>query len=164
MFELYSGKTIVVKDGDKVTITDPCYDRDSKGGLNVKLPAGEYACFYDEQDEGCWGKRIARAAIVRKDKSAYIDVLDTKWKGTVGVDAGLCGFFVNKPDYDDDAWDKFCDDLEEIDKGGCKNIYHTDEGFFTSSGYGDGTYTVRILMDREEKVGLMVTFIEEDDY
>ena len=163
MFELYQGKTIVVKDGDKVTVTDPCYDRGSRGGLNVKLPAGEYACYYNKQDEGCWGERIAGAAILRKDIHEDIEYLDTKWKGTVGVDAGLCGFFVNKPDYDDEMWSRFCDELEEIDKGGCKNIYHTDEGFFTSSGYGDGTYTVRILMDGEEKVGLLLTFIDEEE-
>ena len=165
MWEKYEKKTIAVKPWEYVTVTDPCYDRDIRSQTDVKLPEGEYECYYDESDEGCWGVRISRIAIVKKGCGFKLDseVYSTHNVGTAPVDAGLCGFFINKPDYDDEAWAKFCDDLEEIDKDGCKNVYHTAEGFFTSSGYGDGEYEVLTLEDHHGVFGLMVIFIEDEE-
>ena len=155
----YEDKTINLKAGDVITVTDPCYDRDSTGQTDVHLPVGEYECYYDEVNEGCWGNRVARIAIVQKGKDYELD-MDRYVEHCVGsapVDAGLCGFFINKPDYDDEAWMKFCDNLDND-----VNTYHTDEGFFTSSGYGDGEYDISII-DCGGVIGLMVTFIEDEE-
>jgi hypothetical protein len=56
--------------------------------------------------------------------------------GNIGVDAGLAGFFQDKPDYNREAWLKMCDKLIN------RTWMITDEGFFTESGYGDGCYDV----------------------
>lgn len=158
-WNFYSDKVMNVKREVAVTVTDPCYDKGS--GLNIHLPTGEYACFYDESDEGCWGVRIARSAILRTGISpSSLNWLSREHIGSVGVDAGLCGYFINKPDYDDRAWQGFCNYLEEADRLYGISAYHTPEGFFTSSGYGDGEYGVYLIKDGEKVVGLEIVFIE----
>ena len=49
--------------------------------------------------------------------------------GDIGVDAGLAGFFHNKPDYTDDEWAAFCDRVRHGD------AWLIKEGFYSSSGY-----------------------------
>ena len=56
--------------------------------------------------------------------------------GSIGVDAGLAGFFHNKPDYSDEEWGRFCDRVRNGD------AWLTEDGFYSSSGYGDGCYGV----------------------
>lgn len=56
--------------------------------------------------------------------------------GSIGVDAGLAGFFHNKPDYSDEEWGRFCDRVRNGD------AWLIKDGFYSSSGYGDGCYGV----------------------
>ena len=56
--------------------------------------------------------------------------------GSIGVDAGLAGFFHNKPDYTDDEWAAFCDRVSHGD------AWLIKDGFYSTSGYGDGCYGV----------------------
>ena len=56
--------------------------------------------------------------------------------GSIGVDAGLAGFFHNKPDYSDEEWGRFCDRVRNGD------AWLIEDGFYSSSGYGDGCYGV----------------------
>ena len=56
--------------------------------------------------------------------------------GSIGVDAGLAGFFHNKPDYIDEEWGRFCDRVRNGD------TWLIEDGFYSSSGYGDGCYGV----------------------
>lgn len=164
----YLDKVINVAEGEAVTVTDPCYD--VGGGLTLNLPTGRYECFYDLSDEGDWGVRVARAAIYKQGcRGIQFDSYEKFIAGSAGVDAGLCGFFVNKPDYSDDAWSEFCDRLRKIDEEYCKQtgkhykeVYHTDEGFFTASGYGDGEYNVYLLTEGSVPVGAMIVFIGDD--
>ena len=163
-------KVIEVKKGDVVTVTDPCYDRGS--GAEIHVPVGRYQAFYEKVDEGDWGIRVSRCAIAPEGCDTWdVEHAHRVRTSSVGVDAGLCGFFVNKPDYDDAAWDAFCDMLTKADEQyekdtgrKYKNVYHTDEGFFTSSGYGDGEYNVHML-DMDGKIGVEIVFIgdEEDE-
>ena len=153
----YDEKVITIKDGDMLTVTDPCYDDDASCNTKVHLPVGEYDCFYEKENEGDWGFRIKRCAIAPRGTTPFwVENPDAKHlHDSVGVDAGLCGFFVNKPDYDDAAWEKFCDGLD-FDT----DVYHSPEGFFTSSGYGDGEYNV-FLLDVHSGVGVMIEFISD---
>ena len=162
----YMDKVIEVKKGDTVTATG--YDRGS--GAEIHVPVGRYNTFYEKVNEGDWGIRVSRCAIAQEGCDTWdVENAHRVRTSSVGVDAGLCGFFVNKPDYDDAAWDEFCNMLTRMDKKYEKdtghryrNVYHTDEGFFTSSGYGDGEYNVYML-DMDGKVGVEIVFIGDDE-
>ena len=66
--------------------------------------------------------------------------------GFIGVDAGLAGFFIDKPGYTSEQWADFCDSIKNGD------VWLTDDGFFSQSGYGDGVYVVYAC----ERNGLIV--------
>ena len=91
---------------DKIDITDPCYDKDVWCRINnFPIEPGTYECYTFEannEETGGWGNRIARIGI-RKDKAIYY-----AREGSIGVDAGLAGFFIDKPNYTDDEWCKIC--------------------------------------------------------
>lgn len=150
---------MVVKVGEKffegmIDITDPCYDKDTWCRMGKEIAKGVYNCNITMSDEGIWGKRVKAIEIFQKGlkkKNTH-----KKYIGFIGVDAGLAGFFMNKPDYDDIEWAKFCDKIREGD------YWFNDEGFFSSSGYGDGEYPVycyKAENNPEDIVGLKIVFI-----
>ena len=138
-----------------IDITDPCYNKDVWCRINnFPIPAGEYECYTliaNNEETGGWGERVARIGI-RKGKAMRYEQ-----KGTIGVDAGLAGFFNNKPDYNDEEWQEFC---ETIRTG---NAWLTPNGFFSSSGYGDGSYKVYAGYNNRELVEVYIEFITEED-
>jgi len=141
-----------VKDG-LVDITDPCYDRGTWCAMwGVKVKTGEYTVEINKT-----GSRV---------RSIYMHLPDEKMIrkqdiGLAGVDAGLCGFFIDKPTFSDDEWMKICKDIEEQEKSG-KDIFKIASGVFSSSGYGDGEYPISAYYNGDlEIVGLKITFIEK---
>ena len=126
-----------------VCLTDPCYDDDVWCRINdVKVVPGEYECIAWVSDEGEWGKRVAELGV-------YLDgVVPAKSKfdripGEVGVDAGLAGVYLRKPNFTDDEWIQFCSIIH--DEWPTVHLHSGDfdgrlVGFTTSSGYGDGGY------------------------
>lgn len=145
--------------GPKVDITDPGYDKDvwcRMNGVNIK--EGEYRCalwtkceYYRGPDE----KRhryttVCRIAIYLGEVPDEKDLVQI---GSIGVDAGLAGFFNNKPDYDQDAWNDFCNAIS----GKSWRIF--EDGFFSRSGEGDGMYNVYAEKDKNgEIVSLEIAF------
>ena len=128
--------------GSKVEVTDPCYSRDVWCKMDdIEIVPGEYTCVvwmhkdsyeyngksYDDTRVGNIG--IYLGGVIPKQKS-MVEI------GTIGVDAGVAGFFENKPDYTEEEWDKLCSKIRK----GCAWIFA--EGFFSESGFGDGGYTV----------------------
>lgn len=73
--------------------------------------------------------------------------------GSIGVDAGLAGFFHNKPDYDDEAWSAFCDRVAHGD------VWLMEDSFYSVSGYGDGCYGVFAKKQDDEVVALEIRFL-----
>lgn len=142
-----------------VDITDPCYNREVWCRLNgIKIKAGNYKCVvWMRPDTVTYeGKTYddTRVAII----GIYLDGLipnenHMKEIGEIGVDAGLAGFFNNKPDYDNDQWSEFCNSIRNGD------AWIKEEGFFSSSGYGDGCYPVRAFKINDEIVALEIKFI-----
>lgn len=144
---------------NKIDITDPCYEKTDRGYMVQTILPGQYRCcvkrkFSDEHVESI--------AIIQADKP-FNECLEQN-QGTIGVDAGLAGFFVEKPTYDNKAWSEFCDFLQ--DSHGLNEVWVNKDpsnaigcvGFFSQSGYGDGEYEVYSLYRGDQLVGYMIDF------
>ena len=156
-----------------VDITDPCYDNDVWCRVTVPCKSGKYICCFEKAKDAFFEdcERVSKCAIIHNDYSDGIiqnptslcfseiinnNNLDVKTY-EIGVDAGLAGFFNNKPDFDDDEWSEFCDNLHDIDTA----LFESDdceEGFFTSSGYGDGGYEVNCFFHEGKFVAGVIDF------
>ena len=142
-----------------VDITDSCYDRDTWCRMNdVKIKEGQYTCMvWYQADKGeCDGKPYSYrlVGIIGIYLNGVIPTQKSmKEIGSIGVDAGLAGFFHNKPDYSDEERSAFCDRLSRGD------AWLTDDGFYSSSGYGDGGYGVFAYQQDDEIAALEIRFI-----
>lgn len=175
--------TLLDVSGGLVDITDPCYDRDVWCRMNeVKVVPGKYVCWSELEDfaETYGGKvyhdfRISSCGICL-NKFRPDDVCAFEKIGSIGVDAGLAGFFVDKPDFNDDEWDTLCKKLSYFDskyKTPSSKFYRTYifkksagdicDGFFTSSGFGDGVYDVYVQRAAGEIVAIEIKFITFDE-
>ena len=137
--------------GTKVDITDPCYDKDTWCRMTTDCEPGEYKGYVEMSDEGSWGMRVASISIFKGNKKWGIEEMECI--GTIGVDAGLAGFFNDKPDFNDEEWSEFCDMIRE---GDAWDLYN---GIFSSSGFGDGEYNVYA---NEERNAFTIVFIDEE--
>ena len=153
-------KKIGVKDfHGSVDITDPCYNKDVWCRMdNVRIKEGKYTCMvWYHTDKGKYdGKPYSHKMV--GILGIYLDGKIPNQKsmkeiGSIGVDADLAGFFHNKPDYDDEAWSAFCDRVRHGD------AWITEDGFYSSSGYGDGCYGVYAQKQNDEIVALEIRFI-----
>lgn len=114
----------------------------------------EYYKFWSEQDIG----RIFVSAIVSEkflnQNHNVLTFSDERWEeiGSIGVDAGLAGFFPDKPDFTDDEWSNLCDYMRNAD------AFKTKLGFWTESGNGDGMYYVYAIRYNNEIVALKIEF------
>lgn len=155
-----------------VDITDPCYDSDVWCRINnVKVKPGTYKCYADHNKKI---GRILSSCIIHSD---YVDeLLDAdnnltcdpqKCLGTIGVDAGLAGYYPSpKRDYNQKEWQKFCDwsfkENVEHNPGNVENCFIHDGGFCTTSGYGDGGYGAFAYWRDGEFVALSLYFIGDE--
>ena len=175
---------IEIPDG-KVDITDPCYDKDDVFRMNaVAIKQGRYRCRYWkgfklEQKEKSEAQeeyrkygfesaeeyiraetrdiknRVFILEIQHETANASIDGSDWKRIGNIAVDAGMAGFFLDKPDFDDKEWQKLCD----YTLGVKAPVYLKRKlGFWSDSGYGDGCYEVYALKRNNEVLGLKIEF------
>ena len=146
---------------DKLDVTDPCYDSDVWCRKQVAITPGKYIYTVKIKQERKH-EVISQLRIKRKNAKGGVRLF--RDIGTIGVDAGLAGFFENKPDYDDEDWRRVCDMLlatnhptvlqtSKDDAFGCNGIVVT-------SGYGDGVYLVReIIGDNETCLGYIIDFV-----
>jgi hypothetical protein len=149
----------ILFDEGKIAVTDPCYDKSTDCQLALDIAPGLYKCYASEDSTGC----IEYSYIMHENPSEYIsrcihpDYLWYNWKdaGTICVDAGLAGYFQNKPDYDRIEWIKFCNAVHDGNAWIFKNKTH---GFLTSSGCGDGEYPVQVLKENNEIVAVRIRF------
>ena len=157
--EVYVGELRL--DG-KVDITDPGYEKDVWCRKTTDCQPGDYTGYAYIVDEEDWGKRVARLSIFKDDKK--IDLNNMELIGAIGVDAGMAGFFRDKPDYPDDKWHDFLVESgvfktkDEYDYS--RNTYAIDYGLFSSSGFGDGVYEVYA---NKSKSAFTIVFIPEEE-
>ena len=151
--------------GQHIDITDPCYDADVWCRTSIgNMAPGVYDCMvaYHEKVGGYRHVSCARIVLADGDKEC-LKQLDERikrgrsWRyvGDIGVDAGIAGFFDGeKPDFSDSEWAEFCNWMREKDMeakkqdGGREPLWYIrrlvhsgKDGFWTSSGYGDGGYS-----------------------
>lgn len=142
-----------------VDITDPCYSKDVWCRMNdVKIKKGEYTCMvWHQTDKGEYdGKPYAHKVV--GIIGIYLDGVVPAQKamkeiGSIGVDAGMAGFFHHKPDYDDAAWAGFCKRVSHGD------AWMIEDGFYSTSGYGDGGYGVFAHQQDGEITALEIRFL-----
>ena len=150
---------------NQVDITDPPYDRNVWCRKTVNTVPGTYHCYAAKNSEG----RVASCEIILDG----IEVKEGMWEEvcSVGVDTGLAGFFDGKPDFPDKDWRKFYNRISQISNSASEEndgVYLTDfagcNSFFTSSGWGDGSYPVYGVRDvNGNYVALRILFIEEEE-
>lgn len=153
-------KKIGIKDfHGSVDITDPCYNKDVWCRMSdVRIREGEYTCLiWRHTENGVYnGKPYCHKLIGAI--GIYLNgniprAKDMGEIGSIGVDAGLAGFFHNKPDYDDDAWSAFCARVRHGD------VWLIEDGFYSFSGYSDGSYGVFAHKQDGEIVALEIRFL-----
>ena len=135
-----------------ISATDPCFNSDVWCRKdNIKIVPGDYQVNTYTDDNG----RVTILQIILKDQSV-IDRFNSKseninksWRTiteNIGVDAGLCGFFQDKPDFTGEEWTDF---RQNISYDGDGNLWKgkrpNEKGFFTESGYGDGIYSCHAI-------------------
>ena len=148
--------TIQIPNG-KVDITDPCYDSSVWCRMNqVEIKPGEYKCFASVSDS----HRVATCAIVHVDSlTKGIENIQPWVKiGSIGVDAGCAGFFLDKPDFPDKEWYELCDFMKECREKSAPCYLKEDLGFWTDSGYGDGEYYVYARRVSNQIDAIMIDF------
>lgn len=140
----------------KMDVTDPCYDKDSCCRSKFLCLPGKYNVYIDIRVCRGWGTRVHSLRIVHDEYDGKNKFSTWKPKlmrySSVFVDAGLCGFFDNKPDYKSDnfgnlgkydklnpkTWGQVCDLVRN------KEFAVLSYGAFSSSGIGDGSYPIYI--------------------
>ncbi len=153
---------IDILDGS-IDITDPCYDNGTWCAMfNYEVKPGKYNCYifvvnfpvlYEMSDDevkehthlkpnksGIYcldDERIVSLEIIHETEEKF-NLDYALLNNNIGVDAGLCGFYNHKPDYNDYEWDKYWRGLNNLSNGctcDCR-----DNGVTVSSGFGDGVY------------------------
>lgn len=152
--KVYKGTITFTK--NVIDVTDPCYDKGVWCRSTLPIKPGEYE-WQAVENTGSYGTRIHSLSIFQKGAV----LRRSEIVAYIGVDAGLAGFFENKPDYDDKAWKAIVDYLDG------KNVCVAEKenpfkcvGICSDSGYGDGEYAVVRLHDVEGHwVGYRIIYI-----
>lgn len=139
--EIKNAVNVLLRFGEKIDVTDPCYDDDVWCRLSVAIDPGEY--LGTAEFDG--NKKVTQLQI-RKIGSSI-----NNWRrvGEVGVDSGLAGFFDNKPNFTKEEWERFCRHLYGIDVW--KGTFDGREGFFARSRGGDGDFPVYVGLNEKKK-------------
>lgn len=135
----YIGAELDQSDIDKTTEMAKKYGWDVEESIKRKREDIRHKCFVVE--------------IQLKGRAFQLN--SPKWEeiGQICVDTGMAGFFWNKPDFNDDEWDEFCDKMDD-------NVAYLDQdmGFWSKSGHGDGGYGVYAIKENNEIIALKICF------
>lgn len=137
----------------EVTLTDPGYDKNTWCAATLKVRPGTYDCFAYTGKDPDWGKRVWINQIVLRDSNVFGNNTK-KWEcvsTSIGVDAGLAGFFADKPDFNQEEWEALCSWMGNRDEF-IKTFDNGTDGFWTSSGVGDGCYEAYALRNADGEI------------
>ncbi len=141
-----------IDDTDVVMVTDPCYCRlDRNTSEQKELEPGLYRLIIDFDNEG-----VASATLIHQKYMNMENELSEEYEDSIGVDSGMAGFFINKPDFNDsiEHWKEFLEKYVD-DKG---PYYGCRWGLFTNTYDGDGQYKLYALWNGNHKVGLKIYY------
>ena len=171
-----------------VDITDPCYDRTTwcaKNDFHIK--PGKYKCYvftaefptkvrYEKTDtEVITGKkRVMQVGTLhdRRIVTLIIEHVNIKespkkddkniWEEVstaIGVDAGMCGFYNHKPEFNDNnTWTNFWENAKHLPGYRWLTCDIKPYGVTVSSGFGDGMYPLYAYKENDEIVALKLEF------
>lgn len=151
---------------NKLRVTDPCYDMEIWCAHTLEnVRNGKYTAIATRGNQGSWGDRISELTIkhesVLNKKRLRFRRLDVN----IGVDSGQAGFF----DYDYynnvklneqlDAsfYNEMCEFTLSADQVGSNQ-----NGVVSSSGFGDGVYSLQVAEENGEVVAARLIFIDEE--
>lgn len=170
-----------IKLGKEVVVSDPCYTIPTWCQIILRdvLP-GEYVVHSKKHDCGDWGVRQSMLMVIH-DQHEFDDL---KWKeapGTVGVDSGQAGIFSMETYRNDEVAERIGDGdygpfpLQRFEAGdiwyekmcsrtlGSERWGMYDGGVVSSSGFGDGSYTLYIAKKNRKIVGMCIDFCVEEE-
>jgi Protein of unknown function (DUF4241) len=174
---LYLGK-FDIKSG-KAMVSDPCYTKGTwcQGELD-KVKNGEWVANVEQSDEGMWGIRNSELIAYHNQYGMPSSWQWSRENFDIGVDSGQCGFY-DLDFYRNDSMvgeieNRLHFDLNEDGErfyalncdmtGGEMRADVMEFGTVSSSGYGDGGYTLYTVRDSDGLVVAMkVVFIEDED-
>lgn len=163
--------TFVVTSG-KLQVTDPCYDMDTWCAATLEnVKNGKYHVEINRGNTGMFGDVITELLIYHESIISKKHKLNFRWiDSNIGVDSGQAGFFdydkLNEiklnEQLDDSFYKEMCEFTLEADCVGANEF-----GCVSSSGYGDGVYSLWVAEKNGEVVAAKIVFVselEDDDY
>lgn len=163
-----------------VIVSDPCYKLGTwcQGKLDNVKPGTWEAVVMEDESYGIFGI-ITELIAYHKDAVGDISYLEGKWEEqpfSIGVDSGQAGFFQKsvyqnnntsldypdyfrgEPEYEGSRWYGVCCDVT-LSSVGAGVI---EGGVVSSSGHGDGCYTLYTVEEDGEVIAMKIVFIEEE--
>lgn len=153
---------IEIKNG--IYFSDPCYDENVWCiHKSVDIKPGTYWCFVkhaSNEETGGWGQRVGEIAIFNADENI---VVPDKIIANVGVDSGMCGFY--DADYYLSTRNKelWYEDICYLVPPGDGHV-HDGKCFISSTGYGDGMYSVIAGYNGDEMTSAIIRYLTEEDF
>ena len=145
-----------------IQITDPCYNDDAPCRTAVEVVDGDYVCVVWEHTDhlDCDGHtiddtRVFISGIYLNGHIPAVGAMDEI--AAIGVDSGLAGFFTEKPNYTREEWLSFCDTIQDGNAWLCEN------GFLTSTAYGDGLYSLLAYRENGKITALELMFYQRKE-
>lgn len=118
---------------------------------NVKIIPGKYNCISYIDNVS---KRTFICQICLQGHNSPQQYSKKECIGSIGIDAGIAGFYQDKPNYSEEEWYDFCEAI----KTNNFDYLINEHGFCTSSGYGDGSYDVYAYRCKEGIYCLEIVF------
>jgi len=158
-----------VKSGT-LTLTDPCYTVNTWCMIKeIKVKNGEWIAksSVNGDDEENWGRRISELIAIHSDhKLSKAPWKPYEGKGSIGVDSGQAGIFdakeyskLNTGRLDKLFYKKCCDATLNL----AQRDIIDDWGAVSSSGYGDGRYSVFTKTVKSKIIGVKIVFISNNE-
>lgn len=147
----------------EIWVSDPCYSLDTWCTHTIKnARLGNWNPSID-YGPSSWGNRVHQITITHEDaRKLFYKLVD---EAEIGVDSGQAGFFdkANHPRVDAEYRDESNFYKQICNQTVDENIAHSDWYAVSSSGYGDGSYSLYVAEENGEVVAAKIIFIDDNE-